>query len=298
MHEHFESASRLRREEYEKLQFGTASVDRGDDFECTKPPEDPDSPLPPGVARTMQVHRLREVRALEAFTRVETPDPATVSDRKAAISLERPDWLPAIEVSGEGVFLTLDVQRLRDWETREGVLTKANRIRDNHTAALRRRALGASKPKEISKVESPVSPRYVLLHTLAHALINEWSLEAGYPAASLRERLYASREMAGVLIYTATSDSAGSLGGVVAQGEYKRIRESLDSALSRVSWCSQDPPCMESEASGVDSLNLAACYACVLLPETSCEVNNIFLDRAMLIGTPEDASVGYFFPGD
>ncbi|MFD0851216.1 DrmB family protein [Actinomadura adrarensis] len=290
----FESASKLRREEYEKLRFGTASVDRGDDFECTKPPEDPDAPLPVGIERTMQVHRLREVRALESFTRVEAPDPTSINDRKAAVSLETQTWLPAIEVSGEGAFLTLCMERLRDWESREGVILRANRIRENHTSALRRRALGTGGKKEISKIHSPISARYVLLHTLAHALINEWSLEAGYPAASLRERLYVSHDMAGVLIYTATSDSAGSLGGVVAQGEYKRLRESLGSALSRVSWCSQDPPCMETEASGVDSLNLAACYACVLLPETSCEVNNTFLDRAMLIGTPDDDSLGYF----
>jgi hypothetical protein len=298
-HELFESASRLRREEYEKLKFGTAAVDRGDDFECTKPPEDPDWPLEKtGIERTMQVQRLREVRALESFTRVEAPDPATVDDRKADVAKETTGWLPAIEVSGEGVFLTLDMQRLHDWETQEGVLVRANQIRDNHTAALRRRAMGTSGGSDkIKKIGSPVNARYLLLHTLGHALINEWSLEAGYPSASLRERLYVSNEMAGLLIYTATSDSAGSLGGVVAQGEYKRIRESLEAAMNRVSWCSQDPPCMETDAGGVDSLNLAACYACVLLPETSCEVNNTFLDRAMLIGTPEDDSVGYFSSG-
>ncbi|WP_285701190.1 DUF1998 domain-containing protein [Actinomadura sp. NBRC 104412] len=293
-YEALESATELRREEYEQLRFGTATIDRGDDFECTRPPEDPDTPLPPGIERSMLVTRLREVRALQSFTRVEVPDPVTIGDRKAAMSKEKVDWLPAIEVSGEGVFLTLDARRLNDWETRAGTSARAGLLRDNHTAALRRRAVAVMGRESIGRIRSPLSPRYILIHTLAHALINEWSLEAGYPAASLRERLYVSNDMAGLLIYTATSDSAGSLGGVVAQGEYKRLHESVKSALSRVSWCSQDPPCMESEASGVDSLNLAACYACVLLPETSCETNNIFLDRAMLIGTPDDPSVGYF----
>jgi len=292
-HELFESASRLRREEYEQLRFGTASVDRGDDFECTGPREDPDNPLPVGIERSMLVKRLREVRALQSFTRVEVPDPLTLGTRKAAMSKEDVGWLPAIEVSGEGVFLTLDMDRLHEWERRAGVQDRAGRIRDNHTAALRRRVM-TTDPKAVREIRSPISARYVLLHTLAHALINEWSLESGYPAASLRERLYVSHDMAGLLIYTATSDSAGSLGGVVAQGEYKNLRNSLESALRRVSWCSQDPPCMESEAGGVDGLNLAACYACVLLPETSCETNNTFLDRAMLIGTPDDPSVGYF----
>jgi hypothetical protein len=122
-------------------------------------------------------------------------------------------------------------------------------------------------------------------------LINEWSLDGGYPAAALRERLYAYENMAGVLIYTATSDSAGSLGGLVAQGEIDSLASSLPAAFERAGWCSNDPLCMESEASGADSVNLAACHACVLLPETSCETNNSFLDRALLVST---GVPGYF----
>jgi hypothetical protein len=134
----------------------------------------------------------------------------------------------------------------------------------------------------------------VLLHTLAHVLINEWSLDAGYPAAALRERLYSDEEMAGLLIYTATSDSAGSLGGLVAQGEPERLAATTRSAIRRSSWCSADPLCVEAEASGTDGINLAACHACVMLPETSCEHNNGLLDRALLIGTPEDPTIGFF----
>jgi hypothetical protein len=126
-------------------------------------------------------------------------------------------------------------------------------------------------------------------------LINEWSLNGGYPTAALRERLYADQDMAGVLIYTATSDSAGSLGGLVAQGEIESLASALPAAFDRVGWCSNDPLCMESEASGADSLNLAACHACVLLPETSCETNNSFLDRALLVATPSAGGApGYF----
>jgi hypothetical protein len=290
----FQPGEELRRQEYDQLLHGTAAVDRGQDFECAPPTVDPKAPLPYGLERSMLVKRLREVRVLQSFTRVEMPDPLNGASRHAALAIGDIDWLPAIEVSGEGVFLTLDQERLRKWEKRSGPAGRADRIRDNHTTQMRRRAMTAGGAGSISEIHSPVRPRYVLLHTLAHALINEWSLEAGYPAAALRERLYVADDMAGVLIYTATSDSAGSLGGVVAQGEYRRLRESMESALSRVSWCSQDPPCMESEASGTDSLNLAACYACVLLPETSCETNNVLLDRALLIGTPDDPTTGFF----
>ncbi|GAB2812249.1 DUF1998 domain-containing protein [Actinocorallia aurea] len=290
-HGSFEPASRLRREEYDQLRFGTVTVDREEDFECVKPAEDPSAPLPFGVERVMLVKRLREVRAMEAFTRIKSPEALGEEGSPAAISVEDQDWLPAVEVSGEGVFLTLRKEALAEWETHPAVAGRVERIRRNHTQELRRKA---SDQKRAAEIVSPINARYVLLHTLTHALINEWSLESGYPAASLRERLYLSDEMAGALIYTATSDSAGSLGGLVAQGEHRRLRASLESALDRISWCSQDPPCMESVADEFGGLNLAACYACVLLPETSCETNNTFLDRALLIGTPDEPRIGFF----
>ena len=139
-----------------------------------------------------------------------------------------------------------------------------------------------------------ISPRLVLIHSLAHALINEWALDSGYPAAALRERLYVSDDMASVLIYTASSDSAGSLGGVIAQAQPQRLETSLRQALLRAAWCSSDPVCIESEAVGVDALNLAACHACSLLPEVSCEERNILLDRGLLVGLPVAPHLGYF----
>src|SRR5260370_12037274 len=99
--------------------------------------------------------------------------------------------------------------------------------------------------------------------------------------------------MCGFFISTATSDSAGSLGGVVAQAEPARLDSALAEALERSSWCSADPLCVEADAAGVDALNLAACHACVLLPEVSCEEMNVFLDRPILIATPTDANIPY-----
>lgn len=169
------------------------------------------------------------------------------------------------------------------------VTARVERMRTAHQRVLAQRA---DDPSRV--VPSPATPRMVLLHTLAHVLINEWSLEAGYPAAALRERLYAADDMAGVLVYTATSDSAGSLGGLVAQGEPETLGRTLRSAVRRAEWCSSDPLCMETEASGAGGINLAACHACVMLPETSCEHNNILLDRALLVGTSHDPLLGYF----
>ncbi|GAA4232507.1 hypothetical protein FHR32_002160 [Streptosporangium album] len=287
----FESAGELRREEYEKLIQTTYEGPESRDFECVRPSGDSSSLRTMGIAQNMLVKRLREVRALKSFVRVEAPGLSDPDNRKASLSLGKVDWLPAIEVIGEGVFLRLNEDRLMRWESLSNPTDRARVLHHNHTIHLRQRT---ALLKKSPPPESPLTSRFILLHTLAHALINEWSLDAGYPAAALRERLYVSDKMAGVLIYTATSDSAGSLGGLVVQGEPHRLKSSLESALERISWCSADPLCMEAAAGGADSLNLAACHACVLIPETSCETNNAFLDRALLIGTPDDPKTGYF----
>lgn len=143
-------------------------------------------------------------------------------------------------------------------------------------------------------------PRFVLLHTLGHLLINELVFTCGYSSASLRERLYVStnaeREMAGLLIYTAAGDSEGTMGGLVRMARPDNLRAVFVSAVSGARWCSTDPVCMEAgeQGQGPDSCNLAACHGCALLPETSCEEFNRFLDRGLVIGTFTDPTLGYF----
>ncbi|GAB2952837.1 DUF1998 domain-containing protein [Streptomyces pseudoechinosporeus] len=280
----------LRRQEYERLCSGNALRDKGreEQFICEPPVSDPAILTTFGVGRPMLVKRLREVRALKAFTRIADPESSS-EGHEAALSLTPTDWLPAMEVHGEGVFVHLDENRLDAWAESVAVAARVERMRTNHDRMLRERATDTDEVPP-----SPASPRMVLLHTLAHVLINEWSLDAGYPASALRERLYTDATMAGFLVYTATSDSAGSLGGVVAQGEPDRLAEALRSALRRATWCSADPLCIETRASGAGGANLAACHACAMLPETSCEHNNILLDRALLVGTPDDPDLGFF----
>ncbi|MCZ4510681.1 DUF1998 domain-containing protein [Streptomyces sp. ActVer] len=280
----------LRNKEYERLRSGNDESEHSheEQFVCETPLSDQSVLGPLGVTGPMLVKKLREVRALKAFTRLADPD-STTESKEMPLSGSPLRWLPAMEVRGEGVFLRLDKDRLDTWEKAAAVAARVERMRTAHQRVLEQRAGDPS-----SVVPSPATPRMVLLHTLAHVLINEWSLDAGYPAASLRERLYAADDMAGVLIYTATSDSAGSLGGLVAQGEPDRLDRAIRSAVHRAEWCSSDPLCVESEASGTGGTNLAACHACVMLPETSCEQNNILLDRALLVGTPDDPHLGFF----
>ena len=273
------SNQKLRQQEYEALVHGKREVSKDQDFVCESV-----AAIPKNVARwfdqVMLVKRLREVRALVSFSRITPPSPVPGAPFPPIYDA-RPDWLPGVEVIGEGVFLRLEEGRLRAWEGRKDVATRADIIDRNY----RRRFEGLNlEPDRV------ITPRLILLHSLAHALINEWSLDSGYPAASLRERLYISPAMAGLLVYTASSDSAGSLGGVIAQAESHR----LEDGILRAAWCSADPVCIESEAAGVDALNLAACHACSLLPEVSCEERNVLLDRGVLVGTPGAPDLAYF----
>ncbi len=165
------------------------------------------------------------------------------------------------------------------------VTSEIVRVRHGH---LLRANLDRSFQKDrLGSVTGPeLSPHFVLLHTLAHLLIRQLSFESGYTTASLRERIYArpEQDQYGVLVYTAAGDAEGTLGGLVRQGEPPRLAETLLRMTESAAWCSADPLCAEHTGQGFGNLNRAACHACALLPETSCEAGNSLLDRALVIG--------------
>ncbi|MBE1877566.1 DUF1998 domain-containing protein [Myceligenerans pegani] len=269
----------LRTQEYEALKAGHEGP-RRDSFQCLPVRLHPS--LDGLVRQVSQVNRLREVRVLSGFSRVTPIEAEAGSARTAALSAEKVDWLPAVEVMGEGIFVRLDEAVVAAWEggafaqTREAGVRVAQIARD---AAL--------------KIASePVSARFIALHTLAHMLLKELSLDAGYPQGSIRERVYALPGQAGILLYTASSDSAGSLGGLAALAASDDFAPIFRNALERATWCSSDPVCAETGATGTDALNLAACHACVLAPETSCEHRNQYLDRLTVVGSPAAPEVG------
>jgi hypothetical protein len=135
---------------------------------------------------------------------------------------------------------------------------------------------------------------------MAHILIRQLSFECGYSIASLRERIYArtpdtgKEPAAGILIYTAAGDSEGTLGGLVREGKASRILPTILRAIQSAEWCSSDPLCRESQGQGLYAMNLAACHACSLLPETSCTMSNRLLDRIMLLGSLDGSVPGFF----
>jgi hypothetical protein len=272
----------LKRDEYAALEHGRPEKSRDQQFVCVPAAETPGS-LSGMIERIMLVKKLREVRVLESFSRITPPDPGQPVLRPPLFDTH-PGWLPAIEVNGEGVFITLAQSALERWERADRVVKRVSQINNNY----RKRfvAYGALPDREIT-------PRLVLVHSLAHAVIDQWALDSGYPASALRERLYVDEDRAGFLIYTATSDSAGSLGGVIAEAEPDRLEASYHDLTARTAWCSADPLCIESGPNGVDALNLAACHSCILLPESSCEEMNMLLDRALLVGLPTAPEVGF-----
>jgi hypothetical protein len=218
------------------------------------------------------VRRLREVRALVGFRRVSPDSEAKLVPVDLGFGL---NWYPGVAVHGEGVFLWLSEGAVSAWEHEVS----------SHFAA-RLVSLNAVCVKRGWNAATMATPRFLMLHTLAHALMRRLAFDAGYSSASLRERIYSASgpsAMAGILIYTADSDSEGSLGGLVRMGEPERLRRTLVNALRDASWCSADPVCRETEAQGVAGTNAAACHACALVSETSCVHNNALLDRRALV---------------
>lgn len=238
------------------------------------------------------VKRLREVLALRGFRRITSEQPNANDDRFKGYHLSGDcvplgdvelNWLPAIEMLGEGLFIKIRENSLAEWEN------AFEKEYQPMQARLENSNVGCEN----------FSARYVLLHTLSHLLIRQLSLECGYSGASIKERIYSTYpesdvKMAGILLYTSSSDSDGSLGGLVRKGLPESFEMIFRNMLQEASWCSSDPICIESHAQGYDSLNYAACHACALLPETSCEMRNCLLDRAAVVGTIKDRKRGFF----
>lgn len=244
-------------------------------------------------SRIMLVDKLTETRALTGFTRI-YPDGKGLTELKSLLWRTPPSqdtWLPAYKVYGEGIFLQINEDMLRNWEIASGA---AERV-----APLAKRYEGLKKQRRLRDRE--IGPRFVLMHTLAHLLMNRLTFECGYSSAALRERLYVSTNpeapMAGILIYTAAGDSEGTMGGLVRMGKPGYLEPVIRRALENAEWCSADPVCMEMGqhgGQGPDSCNLAACHNCGLVPETACEEFNQFLDRALVVGDLGNPALGFF----
>lgn len=267
----------LRFDEFRMLVTDTSSSDEGASILLNRQQPVPDV-LSGVISWISSVERLREVRALTGFTRLKAqvggkPDPVPLS--RSGLS-----WLPAVAMHGEGVFLSLNLEAVSNWEKRHDVYAHFQRLIQTHLDTAR------AEGKQVDGAPSQLNARYILVHTLAHALIARLSLDSGYSSSALRERLYVGADMAGLLIYTSTPDADGTMGGLSRQARTARMEQLVLQALADHELCSADPLCCEGMARSGSNGNHAACHNCVFLPETSCEAWNGFLDRSLLSAGP------------
>jgi hypothetical protein len=252
-------------------------------------------PLTPAIKNVVQVHRLREVSALLAFTRFEPDAPDVTGELKLNVSpapiVRNPKWMPVAENRGEGIFLHFDPEVILDWSQSASAVARADELqaslelwKQDHPSA---------------KAEFPGLP-YIMLHSLSHLLISAISLDCGYPLSSLRERIYAPDSQGamegryGILLYTASSGSEGTLGGLVHSA--RDIRKHFLRALEIGRLCSNDPVCSSRTIphGGVDRISGSACHGCLYISETSCERFNQFLDRSLVVPTVDRRGCEFF----
>ncbi len=244
------------------------------------------------IERIVLVHRLREVSALVGFTRFDALSPDVEGEleigvRRAALAREI-SWLPAVENRGEGIFIQFSREDIESWENRSDVQQRGRQLNNGFE---RWRAEHQGTHRQFLGLP------YIMLHSFSHLLITAVSLECGYPASSIRERIYALPSTGyGALLYTGTTDAEGTLGGLIQVG--RQIQDHVRNALEMGELCSNDPVCSQHEPESQHEhrfLHGAACHGCLLISETSCEQHNDFLDRALVVPTVDNLGV-HFFP--
>jgi hypothetical protein len=240
------------------------------------------------IKKINRVSKLRETTALASFKRLSSIEEDGSYKFNADYDLmyhkkvmDKKKWLPAYSVFGEGIFIQFNLEEIHKWEQKNGVqqyfIKYLKRIEN----------MQHYMPEIIN------SPRNIMMHSLAHLIIEEISNVSGYNMASIKERLYLNENQAGILIYTSAGDIEGTFGGLVRLGNKDKFFSLLDKALGKSYWCSSDPICTEfgmTHGQGLHNSNGAACYNCIYIPETSCECGNMYLDRTLL----SDKILGFF----
>lgn len=226
------------------------------------------------------VEKLKETRVFTGFSRINS-DNSHREAKMQQLSSSPITWLPAYEVYGEGVFLKFRDDKIDEW------LASFENIPDKLTG----RYHSAMRNRGGDNVNRDVNRAFTIIHTFAHLLIKRMCFNCGYGSSSLRERIYFSSDpetrMNGILIYTSSGDSEGSMGGLVRQGKEQFLGKLIREALEDARWCSADPVCSDigkSAGQGPDNVNGAACHNCAIVPETSCEEFNSLLDRSLVVG--------------
>lgn len=238
--------------------------------------------LKPYFSHIIRINRLREIMCLKGFTRLDAPDPEA-EQQINIVELQKKDWLPAIEVHGEGIFIEFDKNKINEWLNNTSVKKLDIIVKKAFTEYYLSRNWTVTNPR---------GALYMLMHTFSHLLIKEMGDKSGYSTASIKERIYCSDTMQGILIYTGSSDKEGSLGGLVELGKPNKILDIIKSAFEKALICTNDPECMYSALD--KNLNISACHACCMIAETACENGNRLLNRNTIIPISDDSDLAYF----
>ena len=237
-------------------------------------------------SRIIMIERLREVMVLQGFMRIDPPEPEVDSLKyMVKLSTKKPDsWLPGVEIHGEGIFIEFNKDAVGKWQSVHAVKRISALYKDEFNRYTAERGWENVKER---------NGEYVLLHTFAHLIIKEMSLQSGYSSTAIRERIYSSPSMCGVLLYTGSSDKEGSLGGLVELGEETKFRKLLKMAIENALLCTTDPECSNAHIDE-DNLNGSACHSCCMISETACENGNRLLDRSLIVPLDGKTELSYF----
>lgn len=241
--------------------------------------------------KILRVDQMKVTTVQLDFSRVIPADSDAENSNPKSIFKCRPEEVityPVVESFGEGIFFSFNEEEIESFfnnnlKRKDFILKKLSEL-DN--------TKNQFSQKAIDKGNAMNWPLY-LVHSFSHLIMRELEFRAGYPTASLSERLYVSNEehykMYGCLIYTAEG-SEGSMGGLIAQTRKLNLNQLLNNAVNRATICNSDPLCWTSEGQGLFDLNFASCFSCSLVSETSCEHSNLYLDRRILV----DSEHGFF----
>ena len=237
-------------------------------------------------SRVIRITRLREVKVLLGFTRVDAPDPdADVQANVVYLNKGKSEkWLPAAEVNGEGVFIEFNKETLEKWLGIPSVKALSQRYEECYEEFCNAKGWTLNVKRNAT---------YVLMHTFAHLLIKQMSMASGYSSSAIRERIYFSEKMTGILLYTGSADKEGSLGGLVELGNIGKLVPLMKDALQEALLCTNDPECMRNTPAG-NNLNGAACHSCCMISETACENGNRMLDRGLVVPVASRERESYF----
>lgn len=253
-------------------------------FKATE--DDVPSYLKKYFARIVRIERLREVMVLQGFMRIDPPEPEADSMASMVrLNTKKPNsWLPGVEIHGEGIFIEFNKQTVERWLANPTM----RKLSSHYKEAFER--YSAERGWENAKERNG---EYVLLHTFAHLIIKEMSLQSGYSSTAIRERIYSSTSMCGVLFYTGSADKEGSLGGLVELGEEASFKKLLKAAILNALLCTNDPECANSHINP-DNINGSACHSCCMIAETACENGNRLLDRGLIVPLDGKGELSYF----